>query len=259
MSTLLLFSVCLPALLAVPLAMGGSGGRLALRLAPWSPLPALLIAAWPGGVDGSTLPWLLEGSRWGLDPTGQVFLLLTSFLWLMAGLYARRYFEGKSTRRFFTFHLLTLTGNLGIAAAQDLISFYLFFALMTFAGYGLVVHTGTGPALRAGRVYLVMAVMGEALLISGLILAASSAASLALGDVAAAVGASPHRDLVIGLLLAGFGVKAGALPLHMWLPLAHPVAPTPASAVLSGSMIKAGLLGWLRFLPFGVVALTCVI
>jgi len=51
------------------------------------------------------------------------------------------------------------------------------------------------------------------------------------------------------LLLAGFGIKAGALSLHFWLPLAHPAAPVPASAVLSGAMLKAGLLGWIRFLP----------
>ena len=62
--------------------------------------------------------------------------------------------------------------------------------------------------------------------------------------------------MVVGLLLVGFGIKAGALPVHVWLPLAHPAAPTPASAVLSGAMIKAGLLGWLRFLPIGLSAMT---
>ena len=57
------------------------------------------------------------------------------------------------------------------------------------------------------------------------------------------------------LLVIGFGIKLGVVPLHFWLPLAHPVAPTPASAVLSGAMIKAGLLGWMRFLPLGEVAM----
>jgi formate hydrogenlyase subunit 3/multisubunit Na+/H+ antiporter MnhD subunit len=57
------------------------------------------------------------------------------------------------------------------------------------------------------------------------------------------------------LLLVGFGIKAGALSLHFWLPLAHPAAPVPASAVLSGAMLKAGLLGWIRFLPLGEAAM----
>jgi formate hydrogenlyase subunit 3/multisubunit Na+/H+ antiporter MnhD subunit len=118
-----------------------------------------------------------------------------------------------------------------------------------------VVHTRTREAFRAGSVYLVMAVIGEGMLIIGLILAAAAAGSTALAEVPIAIAAAPERDLIIALILAGFGIKAGALPLHVWLPLAHPVAPTPASAVLSGSMIKAGLLGWLRFLPLGVVAL----
>jgi formate hydrogenlyase subunit 3/multisubunit Na+/H+ antiporter MnhD subunit len=65
---------------------------------------------------------------------------------------------------------------------------------------------------------------------------------------------APGRELMLALFLLGFGIKVGALPLHVWLPLAHPAAPTPASAILSGAIIKAGLLGWMRFLPLGVMA-----
>jgi len=100
-----------------------------------------------------------------------------------------------------------------------------------------------------------MALLGEALIICALLLATAAAGGTDLRHIPAAVAASPLRNLIITLVLAGFGVKAGAVPLHMWLPLAHPVAPTPASAVLSGAMIKAGLLGWLRFLPLGEVTL----
>jgi hypothetical protein len=86
-------------------------------------------------------------------------------------------------------------------------------------------------------------------------MATAGASGTLLSEVAAGVQHAPHSDAIIALLLAGFGIKAGALPLHVWLPLAHPVAPTPASAVLSGSMIKAGLLGWLRLLPLGAATL----
>ncbi|HEY8380443.1 MAG TPA: proton-conducting transporter membrane subunit, partial [Nannocystis sp.] len=85
--------------------------------------------------------------------------------------------------------------------------------------------------------------------------AALATGHLTFAAVTAALPASSLADPVIALTLAGFGIKAGALPLHVWLPLAHPAAPTPASAVLSGAMIKAGLLGWLRLLPAGQVAL----
>jgi formate hydrogenlyase subunit 3/multisubunit Na+/H+ antiporter MnhD subunit len=93
-----------------------------------------------------------------------------------------------------------------------------------------------------------MAVLGEALLLSGLLLRVAGSESLALpleGNGGA------HASLSTALIFLGFGVKAGVLGLHLWLPLAHPVAPTPASTVLSGVMIKAGLLGWMRFLPLG--------
>jgi formate hydrogenlyase subunit 3/multisubunit Na+/H+ antiporter MnhD subunit len=256
MTGLLFASVALPALLALPIALGGRGRGVASALAPWSPIPALLLALVPGGIDTGALPWPIEGSLLGLDLTGQLFLLFTALLWTVAGVFARRYLADDPARpRFLLFHLLTLTGNLGLVVAQDAVTFYLFFALMTFAGYGLVVHAKTGEAFRAGRIYLALAVLGEALLLTGLLSAVHGAESLALEHVAAAIAGSPQRNLILALLLAGFGIKAGAIPLHVWLPLAHPVAPTPASAVLSGSMIKAGLLGWLRFLPLGLVAL----
>jgi formate hydrogenlyase subunit 3/multisubunit Na+/H+ antiporter MnhD subunit len=189
-----------------------------------------------------------------LDETGRLFLLFTALLWLTAGFYARGYLARDPRRHIFTaFFLATLSGNLGVCLAQDAASFYLAFAVMTFAAYGLVVHEGDAEARRAGRVYLVMALVGEALLIAGLLLLAGAAHTHSLPEMARAA-ALEMPGLTYGLLFLGFGIKAGVPLLHMWLPLAHPVAPTPASAVLSGAMIKAGLLGWLRFLPLGEAA-----
>jgi formate hydrogenlyase subunit 3/multisubunit Na+/H+ antiporter MnhD subunit len=223
-------------------------GLLLAPAAAW-PVLALAILAPPGEVY---TPWLMLGATLGLDQTGRVFLFFTALLWSLAGLYARSYVARDPRRHaFWIFFLLTMSGNLGLTIALDVVSFYLFFALMTLSAYGLVVHDRSPGAYRAGRVYIVMAVAGEACLLAGLLLAAQAAGLLYLPAVPSAVAASPQRDLTVGLLLAGFGIKAGALPLHVWLPLAHPVAPTPASAVLSGCMIKAGLLGWLRFLPAG--------
>jgi formate hydrogenlyase subunit 3/multisubunit Na+/H+ antiporter MnhD subunit len=256
MSGLLLAAVLFPAAVALLLIPRGGVRVLALALAPWTPVPALALALRGTEIEVAPFPWLLLGARIGLDLTGQVFLLFTALLWTAAGVYARAYLrDDPGAVRFFIFHLLTLTGNLGLLVAHDVATFYLFFAFMTFAAYPLVVHAGDSAARRAGRVYLVLAVLGETMLLTGFLLAVQTGGGLDVESVAAGVAASPRQGLVAGLILGGFGVKAGALPLHVWLPLAHPVAPTPASAVLSGSMIKAGLLGWIRFLPLGEAAL----
>lgn len=223
-----------------------------IRLTPWSALPALAAVAWAPSDAIASISWLLLKVHLGVDPTGRVFLLFTSLLWLLSGLYAPSYLASDPRRvRFFFFFLLSMSGNFGLIVAQDIVSFYVFFALMSFASYGLVVHNGDADALQAGRVYMYLVVIGEILLFTAFILQASSVDSLLLKDFS---NVRPN-GMIVGLLLIGFGIKAGALPVHVWLPLAHPAAPTPASAVLSGAMIKAGLLGWLRFLPIGLMAM----
>jgi formate hydrogenlyase subunit 3/multisubunit Na+/H+ antiporter MnhD subunit len=218
------------------------------RLYAWSALPALGLALLaPAGVRGE-FPSLLLNLRLGVDATGRVFLFFTAMLWLLSGLFGRNYLAKDRHRgRFFFFYLLAMGGNLGLILAQDMAGFYLFFALMSFSSYGLVIHNGDADALRAGRIYLYLVVLGEVMLFSALVILYALTGSLGLSGVAAA----KPNGLLFALIFLGFGIKAGALPLHVWLPLAHPAAPTPASAVLSGAMIKAGLLGWIRFLPLG--------
>jgi formate hydrogenlyase subunit 3/multisubunit Na+/H+ antiporter MnhD subunit len=248
-----LMAIGMPILLA-PACLVSRLRSGALLLGSGAALPALLLAIFPP--PPATVSWLLLGASFSLDGPGRVFLLFTALLWSCAGIYAYSYLAGDPRRStFFAFFLLTMAGNLGLVMAGDMITFYLFFVVMTFSAYPLVVHDRSEEARYAGKIYLIMAVMGEALLIAALLLIASASGSVLFGDLAPAVSVSPNRHLIIALVLAGFGIKAGALPLHIWLPLAHPVAPTPASAVLSGAMIKAGLLGWIRFLPLGEVLL----
>lgn len=236
----------------IPFVLAPVTRNTALRLAPWAPLPALGLAALTAPDWAIDLPGVLVGVRLGLDATGRLFLLFTALVWLLAGVFARGWLaDDARLPRFWAFFLATQAGNLGVCFALDAVSFYGFFALMSFAAYGLVVHTGSDDALRAGRVYLTMAVLGETLLVAGLLLAAGNAGTHHFAGLAAA----PMSNAAAALLIAGFGVKLGLPLLHMWLPLAHPVAPVPASAVLSGVMLKAGLLGWLRCLPLGAQAL----
>jgi formate hydrogenlyase subunit 3/multisubunit Na+/H+ antiporter MnhD subunit len=225
------------------------------RLFALAPLPAIGLAACADDLSVD-FAWLLLGSRWGLDATGRVFLAFTALLWLAAGVFAQSYLAADTRRdRFQLWYLLTLTGNLGVITSHDMISFLLFFTLMSFAAYGLITHDRRPESMRAGRTYIVLAVFGEILLFWAAVLAAHETNSLYFDGLAAKLAMSPLRNLITGLLLVGFGIKLGAMPLHFWLPLAHPAAPVPASAVLSGAIIKTGLLGLFRFLPLGAVAL----
>jgi len=249
-TALLPLAVLLPLLLTL-LATLGARARVLQALLSVIAVPALVLAAWPGAPPSTAMPWLLLGAVWELDALRRVFLLLTAALWVLAGTYAAAYLSLQRLRSFALFWGLTCAGNLVLVVAADVASFYSAFAVMSFAAYGLVLHEGGAVVQRAGRVYIAFAVLGEALLLAGLLLATQRSESLLLVDVPAGVLASIQPDLVIALLWLGFGVKAGVPLLHVWLPLAHPVAPTPASAVLSGAMVKAGVLGWLLTLPFG--------
>lgn len=204
-------------------------------------LPAMGVALGLVPVRAAEVEWFLLGAHFGLDGPRTIFLGLAAVLWAVAGIFATGYLPGDDRRqRFGFFFLLTMSGNLGLIIAADATTFYTSFVVMTFAAYGLVIHSGTEEALRAGRIYLVMAIFGEIFLIPSLYLAVQGTGAIAFAEIGPALGGLENRNTILLLALVGFGVKAGAVPLYFWLPLAHPVAPTPASAVLSGSMIKAG-------------------
>lgn len=218
-------------------------------LAPWmclSVLPALLACVTDS--PGFTPNVLWEGAAWAAgSAVTRPWLAFTAVLWGIASFYAgysQR--EDAGLLRFWLFWLTALSGNLLLIIAQDALSFYVGFSMMSLSAYGLVVHSGKPRARRAGRLYLQLAVLGEMLLLVGLALRAHAAGgSLVFADWLTI----PATPLSTALLLAGLGLKAGFWPLHVWLPQAHPVAPAPASAVLSGAMLKAGILGLWQFLP----------
>lgn len=232
--------------------------------APW---PALWLA-YVGEFQWTIDAWML-GGYWELNALSRPWLAFTTLLWSIAALHARGYFAGErrqaqagdadAQRRLQRLTLLwplTLLGNILLIIAQDIASFYLGFALMTFAAYALVVHSGSPAAKLGAKSYLVLAVIGEGLILGGLLWTAGTSDTLTLKGVRETLASAEHGMWMALLLWLGFGVKAGVIGLHVWLPLAHPVAPAPASAVLSGAMIKAGLLGWLSVLPLGSQALS---
>jgi formate hydrogenlyase subunit 3/multisubunit Na+/H+ antiporter MnhD subunit len=155
--------------------------------------------------------------------------------------------------RFAEWWLLTLTGNLGVFIAADLVSFYLTFSVVSLAAYGLIVHDGTPDGRRAGIIYVALAVLGEAFLLMAFVFMAEATpdSSLLIRDAVAALPTSPWRDAALTLLILGFGLKIGLVPAHVWMPLAYTAAPISAAAVLSGAAVKAGVIGFIRFLPLG--------
>jgi formate hydrogenlyase subunit 3/multisubunit Na+/H+ antiporter MnhD subunit len=251
MTTLLLLAtVALPLAMAFACLWPCPRRRMIAWLA-LAPLPGLAASLLVPAGDAVVLDARLE-MMLALDRPAAVLLGVASLLWSAAGAYAGAYLGGKpKAGQFATCWLLTLAGSLGCFIAFDLVTFYLAFALASLPAYGLVVHDGTERAWRAGRIYLVLTLAGEVALLLGFVI-------LGLGPPGGSVAAAPAvtllpglalRDVALAMLLAGLGLKAGLAPLHVWLPLAHPAAPMPASAVLSGAIVKAGVIGLIRFLP----------
>lgn len=205
------------------------------------------------GYDGSTvrvsLPdFLYIGLEFELNSLTVFFALLFACAWVAASVYSIKYMEHEqSPGRFYAFLQLTLTGCLGVVLAADLLTLFLFFELMTLCSWVLVIHKEDKPAMDAGNLYLYLGVIGGLILLMGIFLLYNATGSTAFSAIPEMVSANSRLVLAMGIcFLIGFGIKAGIAPLHIWLPKAHPVAPTPASALLSGIMIKTGAYGLFR-------------
>jgi len=225
------------------------------RMLPWLAVGAVpgLFASWFAGrgelivFGNAQVPLALA-----LDRPGGVLLGVAALLWIAGGAYANTYLGDKSARgHFVVCWLMTLAGCLGVFVAADMASLYALLALLSVGTTGLVLSEGTPRSYRAGAIYIGMALFAESLLLAGMVLTVVSAPgnSLLIGAAPAAIDASPWRIEILVLLIAGFGIKAGLVPLHFWIPLAHGAAPVPASALLSGAVVKAAVIGLIRFMP----------
>ncbi len=248
-----MLAIILPLLAALLTSRYPAGRRNAGPIFVFASLPAIGLGLVE--VSGITLDWFILGTHFSLDTPRRIILLLTGILWASSGLFSGSYLKDDKRRGTFNFYFgAAMAGNFGLLIAADAAAFYTFFALMTFASYGLVIHSQTPAARKAAKMYLVMAIIGELFIISALFLAVQSAGSTLFVDISPALANAANGPFIFLLGLIGFGVKVGAIPLYFWLPLAHPAAPVPASAVLSGAMIKAGLVGWMHLAPVGLVA-----
>jgi len=191
------------------------------------------------------LDWFVFGLDFRIDFIGKIFLIFSSFIWLISALYSYKTIT-KNLKRYWFWFLLTFIGNYGLILSYDAIGFYLFFSLMSLAAFGLVIHSQTPQANHAAFIYIKYALIGEVILFVALILAVNH-----YGGYNFELYTTAMDPVALWLFFLGFGIKAGVIFLHFWLPLAHGNAPSAASAVLSGVMLKAGVLGLIRYLPFG--------
>ena len=175
---------------------------------------------------------------------GKLFAVMITGIGLVVSLYSIGYMHhGHRVTDYQFFLLLTFASLVGIVTTPDLGAFYGYWELMTFASYFLVVHEGTRVAFDAGLKYYVMCAGGALLMLPGLaMLGAGSTDFTAIPQAAHFMSPGLLKTALV-LALAGFAVKAGLVPLHSWLPDAHPAAPSSVSGPLSGVITKMGIFG----------------
>ena len=219
----------------------------------------LLFAALLWGGDGSFTLWRVTDSltlTFRMDALAAIFAVLVSVIWPPVTFYAFEYLKRRPPEeRFFAFFLTVLGVLIGIACAANFLTLYLFYELLTFATLPLVMHSLRREAIRAAAKYLVYSITGACLALTGFFFFYRYGISTDFtpGGVLDAARIAGKEKLMLTasfLTLVGFGAKAGLVPLHAWLPTAHPVAPTPASAVLSGLITKAGVVAIARTIYF---------
>ena len=181
------------------------------------------------------------------DGLAKAFGLLVAVIWLFAGAFSFSYLRKTGKTNVFYASFLISEGILqAIALAGNLITFYMFFEWMTVFTFPLVLQNRTKEAVRAARKYFFYSIAGASFCLVGLFLLSVNTDGLSFQGGLSESADSTMVLIAAAFLLFGFGTKAGMFPMHGWLPVAHPVAPAPASAVLSGIITKVGVLGIIR-------------
>jgi hydrogenase-4 component B len=224
--------------------LGGSAGFLLSLDA--------LIGGRPFQIELPQLLAVAGGVSLKLDRLGALFLLVVEVVAVPAALFGGAYsraYEGPSLRLLGAMLNLFLLALSLVPFADNVVTFLVLWEAMSLTSYFLVLTDSDRRETRqAGLWYLAMAHGGFVVVMAAFLLLGASAPSTGFTDLRAAAGALPAstRNAVFVLALLGFGSKAGLVPLHVWLPLAHPAAPSHVSALMSGVMIKMGVYGLLR-------------
>lgn len=192
--------------------------------------------------------------QFAFDAVGRIFAVMINIVMLLAGFFSFTYMKHEyREKRYYGFYLIVYGMLNGLCFADNLMTFYLFYELMTIASMPLVLHTQTKEAILAGLKYLFYSFCGAYMVLFGLFALGryclSNTMTFGAGGILDMSLVEGHETLLLVtafLMILGFSVKAGMFPLHAWLTKAHPAAPAPVSAVLSGIVVKAGVLGIIR-------------
>ena len=214
----------------------------------------LALAVVLNGEHSVTLFELLKGIPvyFHVDDISRLFAVTISVVWIAVAVYSFVYMkhEGKE-QRFYGFYLIVYGVLMALSFSGNLVTMYLFYEIMTLTSMPLVLHNGSREAIMAALKYLFYSMCGAYLGLFGIFFLYKYCDTLTFtagGTLNPGLTQGNVTILLIAVfgMLVGFGAKAGMLPLHAWLPAAHPVAPSPASAVLSGVIAKAGVLAIIR-------------
>ncbi|MBI4743488.1 MAG: monovalent cation/H+ antiporter subunit D family protein [Actinobacteria bacterium] len=192
-----------------------------------------------------------------IDALGLVFAMVSAALWLLATIYSFGYMKNeRSLTRYYAFLLLNLSWTIGIAFAGNLFTLFIFYELLSLSTYPLIVHKKTPETLYAGKKYLIYILTGGAFIFFAIVFTyyLTGSQTLAKTGILSFKYGLQTLSLIFISFIVGFGVKAAIMPFHGWVVDAHPAAPAPASALLSGVMVNAGAFGIMRvvFNIFGV-------
>ncbi|BFM13791.1 proton-conducting transporter membrane subunit [Simiduia litorea] len=251
----LLWIVALPLLGAI--AIGLVGQRFAnlreaitlicgicLAWLVWSLLPEVINGAQPQAHLTTLLPGVEIGFR--IEPLGMIFAALASLLWIVNSIYSIGYMRGNKEHhqtRFYVCFAVAIAGAMGVAMAENLLTLFVFYEVLTLSTYPLVSHKGDAKSVASARVYLgVLLATSMGLLLPAIIWTYSATGTLTFttGGILTGAIAGPAVALLLALFVFGTG-KAALMPVHRWLPSAM-VAPTPVSALLHAvAVVKAGV------------------
>ncbi len=215
------------------------------------------------------MEWMIPGfcglgMHFKLDGFRLVYVCIAVFMWAVSGVFSKEYMHHyEKKNRYYLFFWATFLATVGVFLSADLYTTFIFFEIMSFTSYVWVAFDERRESLKAAETYLAVAVIGGMVMLMGLFILQNLFATLEmdrLGELTTAVMEKYYEEDVLTfeavklytagvLLLFGFGAKAGCAPLHIWLPKAHPEAPAPASALLSGILTKAGV--------FGIIIVSC--
>lgn len=199
-----------------------------------------------------------------IDDLGKFFALTVTLIWVPVGIYSTAYLKHEGNeKRFLGFYLLLYSVLLGINFSGNLVTMYFFYELMTLVSFPMVLHNGSREAIMASLKYLFYSMCGAYMGLFGIFFLNRYLDNLSFQAGGHMTNAILERNpqlilIAIFVMILGFSVKAGMFPLHAWLPTAHPVAPSPASAVLSGIIVKCGVLAIIRVI-FYIVGPTILV